>query len=64
VFELVVYDGGEADAALVGFGLPGHSAWRFGGQVGVVQGAVADEESAWRVGVQHGVVAPQGAAIR
>jgi len=47
-----------------GFDLPGHAAWWFGGEVGVVDGAVAHDEPVWRVGVQDGLVAPQGGAVR
>jgi hypothetical protein len=50
LFELVVDDGEQAHTVLVRLDLPGHPAWRFGGEVGVVQTAVADDEAVWRVG--------------
>jgi hypothetical protein len=64
VFELVVDNGEQGGAVVFGFDAPGHPAYRLGGEVGMVEAAVADDQAVRRVGVQHRVVAPQRAAIR
>jgi hypothetical protein len=64
VVELVVDDGEQADTVLVGCDLPAHPAGRFGGEVRVVEAAVADNQAMGRVGGEDGVVAPEGGAVR
>src|ERR1044071_6860527 len=64
VFELVVDDSEQGGAVGVRFDLPGHTAGRLDGEVGMVETAVADDQPVWWFGIQHRVVAPQSAAVR